>query len=393
MSYEMSQDGSGIFTPPTLQPNPANYPASEAPTSELVERGRELGVVLDPTNALVLPDVTSEENVELLQSRIAPDLRAARDAIAAAKAAGKHVVYLPGSYDLVHAGHALYAQQVLDAYMAQTGCARQDIFLVMGVDDDALITAVKRSKWVGAGGEEPEPRPVEPIAERLLGVAASGADLAFPIPAPELTRADSLPAPVALDLRAMRADLETHFDAQQEARIDALVAQGRISEDMAVKERARIAVDHRELLELGLDAYAKLAADLGAWRNPGQVPVQAWQLYMHGILNDVRPDNAGTDGQRFAPGHVTRVVSVDDTKYLAQVVYLMNYANIAITLIEDVNVGSTTALLKQAVAKHGDRAWEAIRADKRAALREQFGATASDRYDAAVAAVRARLTA
>lgn len=71
--------------------------------------GLEKGIVIEPMFGLVLPNT---KNPEKLFSKVASSLEDVKLRVSEAKAQGKHILYLPGSYDLVHKGHAFYVAQV-----------------------------------------------------------------------------------------------------------------------------------------------------------------------------------------------------------------------------------------------------------------------------------------
>jgi rfaE bifunctional protein nucleotidyltransferase chain/domain len=99
--------------------------------------------------------------------RVATEAEAVR-AAAAARAAGRRVVFTNGAFDLLHVGHVR---------MLRAAAALGDL-LVVGVNDDASVRASR-----GPG------RPVVPAAERVELVAAvGGVDLVFPFHDPTVAR-------------------------------------------------------------------------------------------------------------------------------------------------------------------------------------------------------------
>lgn len=345
--------------PITVEPQ-KQYPGENTSGQEIYEMGMEIGIIIDPEAGLTLPDVRTEESTEKLLSKIAGSLTEVQSRIREEKQKGKHIIYVPGSYDLTHKGHAFYVEQVLECYLAAANCKREDVFVVMLADSDKLISNVKASKYIENGGTELNRRPVEPAHERVVGMASLNVDLVGILPSPEDNR-ELFPAPVNLDIDQMLAELE--------------------GEDIPEKDKV-------DLIN-GLLAYKALYTNLIEGKDLGKVPVQAWQLYTTTVINQATGDKSGLNS--FEAGRTTRLVSHDDTKYLHQVKFLMKYADVGVSVIKDINNGSTSTLLENAQGQHGVKAWEEIRNFKRQQILALMGQEAAERLDRVNEKVKAML--
>jgi hypothetical protein len=269
-------------------------------------------------DGLVLPDHDQSK----LDAKIARDLPEVAAKITVARADGRDVIYLPGSYDLVHLGHLSYVEQAAEHYLVEAraqgrAVTREDLYIVMLADDDHLLRHVKAHKHVEHGGDETFTRPIEVMPDghdrspRLDALATLPVDCVGFIPSPAQS---GLPTPLALDLEACRKIVEPK--------------------------------DHDEYDEI-LAAYEQIESWLGHEHNLATNParVAAWQLYINlqmvgAVKIDLSPVAASGDC-------VTRVVSLHDGRYLDIVVMISRWSGIATTIIEDVEVISTSALLKQ----------------------------------------------
>jgi hypothetical protein len=359
------------YVPPILTPA-GDYPANDTPGEKVAQRALiEMNVFLDSEYGLVLPDTSTPEKVETLRKKISPNLQETMKRIEAAKDEGKRIVYMPGSFDLTHKGHAFYVQQVIECFTSAAGCSRNDIFIVMLADSDDLISRVKATKYIENGGSELQKRPVESAAERVIGMAALGVDVVGIIPSSKDNR-EVLPVPIDLDIDKMIEELEANFVEQNMSRLQAL----QLSAEAFEVAKKRVITDKQEL-RIGLDAYKQLLKNFSEGTALEDVPVQAWQLYITSILNSaLTPASANTKG--YQVGSMTRLVSRDDTKYVLQVIFLMTHANVAVNIINDTNNGSTSGLLSNFQETYGEYAWQAIRDAKLRKIRERFGDNAVD---------------
>ncbi len=239
---------------------------------------------------LILPSAP-----ELLQEKIAENLYDLQQRIAVAQANDKRVIYLPGSYDLVHLGHLSYVLQVIDfciEHFRQQGISvtREDLFLVAHVDSDQLIRHVKSYKHIDNGGEEDFHRPIE--RDWVNGRH------------PRLDAMATLPVDCVAFLPFMGEDLS--FSLR-----DVLIAES--DDELAQRARAFLEADE-SLLELWSPAV--------------------WSTCVASFINP----RAGT---------FLRVLSTHDEKYLDEAMRAMKLATVEVALITDDVHFSTTNLLKE----------------------------------------------
>ena len=98
---------------------------------EVIEAGIEIDAY-----GMVVPQV----QLAKIRDKITKGLVDTRTRLAQVLGEGKHVIYLPGSYDMIHSGHASYVLQGVEAYLDKhSRLSRQDIFVMMLADDDELI--------------------------------------------------------------------------------------------------------------------------------------------------------------------------------------------------------------------------------------------------------------
>lgn len=357
-------DKNNLTLPSRVSVDPKMYPNDSMTSNEFTDAALKIGVTIDD-KGLVLPDVTSSKKEELL-NKIAVNLEEIRSRIDAAKKEGKHVLYIPGSYDLVHKGHAFYVQQVIDAYIEkckESGViiSREDLFVVMLADSDELIKDVKKSKHVDNGGDEPKARPVEAAPSRLIAMASLGVDLTGIIPSCWDKKID-FPTPAKFEV-----NLQEALNMFKKQLIDSL-------SDLPEGEEKikKIEKDIKDLEE-GIVSYELLCKNLSSGADLGNVPVQAWQLYITAYINGVDVKSSLQSPELYVGGSITRFVSHDDTKYLMQVLFLMYLAGVGIIVIEDINIGSTSSLIAEALKMYGEKAWEQIAKDKLGNIVEHFG--------------------
>lgn len=305
-----------------------------------VEDVMNAGVILDE-KLLVVADPDN------LRAEIAKDFVETKKQIDEARKRGQHVLYIPGSYDLVHAGHASYALQVTEQYLGQhPELKREDLYVVMLSDDDDLISTVKAYKRKGysAKGDEEFARPIEsaqaftdidiPHHSRLVGTASLPVDLVGFIPSPKNMRdyAHELAARQKLDAKMLNIYLDKFIEDRKPS-------------DTDVKElKAAIGSYEKLVHALGNGGYADVASSFEALGKPfaevdpnAPWSIQSYQLFNHTYL---------ASGEGFNAPFV-RIVSVHDDKYKDQVDFLMQVAGVKVESINDVEVVSTTKLLKK----------------------------------------------
>lgn len=305
-----------------------------------VEAVMNAGVALDE-KLLVIGDP------ENLRAEIASNFVDTKKRIDEERKKGKHVLYIPGSYDLVHVGHASYALQVTDQYLEQhPELTRDNLFVVMLSDDDDLISTVKAYKRKGYSpkGDEEFARPIESANAfsdidtkhhpRLVGTASLPVDLVGFIPSPKNMKeyAHELAKEQKLDAKALHAAL------------DEFIAERKPSESDIKELRAAIGSYEKLVGALSNGGFDQVASSFEALGKPfaevdPEAPwsIQSYQLFNHTYLA------AGEE----LPGPFVRIVSVHDDKYKDQVDFLMNMAGVKVESINDVEVVSTTKLLKR----------------------------------------------
>lgn len=104
---------------------------------------------------------------------------------------GKHILVLPGSYDLLHGGHILWFEQAISHFLQTvkrekgTKVSRKDVYVVTPIDNDSLVRVEKRLKYKAFGGKENILRPIVTQDMRSLALAnLDFIDLVFPVPSP-----------------------------------------------------------------------------------------------------------------------------------------------------------------------------------------------------------------
>ncbi len=304
-----------------------------------VEDVMNAGVVLDE-KLLVVADPNN------LKAKIAKNFIETKKYIDEARRGGQHVLYIPGSYDLVHAGHASYSLQITDEYLRQhPELTREDLYVVMLSDDDDLISTVKAYKRKGYSvkGDEEFARPIEssdaftdiqiPEHSRLIGTASLPVDLVGFIPSPKNMKdyAHELVKMQKLDTVKLNEHLDKFIENRKPSETD-------------VKElRAAIGSYEKLVHALGnggfndvVEAFEALGKPFAEVDPTAPWSIQSYQLFNHTYLA------AGEDFN--AP--FVRVVSTHDDKYKDQVDFLMKMAGVHVEPITDIEVVSTTKLLK-----------------------------------------------
>lgn len=99
---------------------------------------KDAGVKISP-HGLILARPRDSSVLE----KIVPNLVQARRRIKEKLEEGKHVLCLPGSFDLSHIGHASYPLQCIETYLKTKKIHRDDIFITLFADEDGLITTIK----------------------------------------------------------------------------------------------------------------------------------------------------------------------------------------------------------------------------------------------------------
>lgn len=299
-----------------------NYPDSTWPSAKLQEWANQQGVALDETG-LVIPaakDITDPKvcNWSEIHTRILE-----------ARKKGKHVIILPGGYDVVHIGHLSFVVQAIDSYLESTKdtkspISRRDLYVVGLADSDGLIRETKRNAYLKATGED---GPVEKGATndkyhpRIIGLASLPVDAVSLIPSPEDS---SLPNPPIFKIKEMQAKFKDS---------PLWVAKLGIATNID-NALANFPVLVDRLKDQRINSF-----DYSWWS------IELWQLYMLGSLNieEIAKEKF------IAP--ITRIISQEEEKYLDTVNELMRFAKIKTEVINDVFCIST----KELVERYGTR--------------------------------------
>jgi hypothetical protein len=107
-----------------------------------------------------------------------------------AKSEGKEILFLPGAYDILHAGHVTWIDQAIESLISNKKKAgkkirRSDIFVVVPIESDYYVNVAKRGRHHSQGGSEKIVRPYVTQDSRLLALAnLNSVDLTVAIPNP-----------------------------------------------------------------------------------------------------------------------------------------------------------------------------------------------------------------
>ena len=282
------------------------------------------GIKLDQYGQ-ILPDFTRAN-----ESKIAENLLDVRHQVMGALGRGRHVIYVPGSYDLVHAGHASYIMQAIDLYLNDNRqLKRENLFVVALSDDDDLIQAIKPPHLTGQTKEHPRPIECDALFEhcskkhpRLWDLASLPVDLVGFIPAP--SRFSSLLG---------NQEFAHWFQAAQAIKMDGVEDQtlesyNRLISAMQSGDFVSIKADFQRV-RFGLDFNGKKSL----W------DVGSWQALMHKFIGDIYQERSS---ERYV-----RIISEHDLKYKDAVAQLMKTCGISHKFINDLMVISTTSQVQQ----------------------------------------------
>jgi hypothetical protein len=291
----------------------------------------ESGIEIDEYG-MVVPQV----GLSNIRDKITKGLVDTRTRLAQVLGEGKHVIYLPGSYDMIHSGHASYVLQGVEAYLDEhSRLSREDIFVMMLADDDELIEAIKPSYLMDKPAGHPRPLENASIYEhlsnihpRLMDLASLPVDLVGFIPAP--TRVGDLLG-------------DWHFSRWMEnsAGFSGDVLHHLKNDSVSNEVRRTIAQYERLLQKTKSGDFTEVIkgfqtakhsksynAETAAWN------VASWQLLVHKFLGSVPGSQ----------GFYTRIISEHDIKYKEIVAKLMKVSGIDHLFVNDDLVMSTTSL-------------------------------------------------
>lgn len=293
------------------------------------------GVLFD-SFGLLKPNLIDSE---LIKQKISPDLIHLKSVIDELRKSGKHILYMPGSYDLVHASHAFYVDQAIDMYLAlseNSDLTRKDLLVLVLADDDELISNVKASKWEGLGGKEPFKRPLQSKNAYTLESNDYHWRLVELASIPHVDLVGFIPSP----LHAKNLSSEHIISTQKSSEY----LKNYLTE---FKQRTSISDGDCAKLEKGIQNYEILMRSLvgnyseviEAFENKRENwSIQSWHLFLHMYLGY---------GKFKTP--FVRIISNNDIAYKDQVAFLMEVSGVEAVYIQDESLISTTDLL----AEHG----------------------------------------
>ena len=97
----------------------------------------------------------SKKEAPKTNGKLVPSYDKLIEIIGAQKILGKIIIFLSGTWDLIHIGHCRYFLSAIEEVMRITARSREDIILVVGVDNDEEVKA-RKGKF----------RPIVPESER-----------------------------------------------------------------------------------------------------------------------------------------------------------------------------------------------------------------------------------
>jgi hypothetical protein len=304
----------------THHETPEAQPGTDIIHPEWRKWAAEEGVELSQ-EGLILPSPDTDK----LDRKIAGNLDDVAARIQAAQQQGKDVLYMPGSYDLVHLGHLSFVDQARDFYIEQAVAQGReltydDLFIVTLADDDWLIEKIKAGKYVGNGGAEMFRRPVERGVDengrspRLDALATMPVDVVGFIPDPTTT---DLPEPYDIDLAGARHIAESMFGDEKQPSMLKIIDSYEALEDLA----------HRHV-----------SFEQAEWR------IAAWQLFV--TLAIAKPADIANEPQSFSGQSVTRIVSARES-YSDAVRLITRLAGLGLAEVHDKQLVSTSELLER----------------------------------------------
>ncbi len=257
------------------------------------------------------------------------------DRIKRALAEGKKVLILPGVYDILHAGHISWIYEAYDAYKrkisGENHCkyAKDDIYVVIPMDNDHLARAEKIKLYKNYGGKEQYLIPIISQERRALSLANIGiVDLVVPIYSPLETK------------HVVDKTKRISFDYACRL-LNQLNVCGNFTEDEYEELLTSLNV-YKNIVEPNLELIKKdfleKMAPLGKrvfhyWDNP------SWQLYLFQILFK---DNYKR--VPLAKNIPNRMISKRD-QYDKQACFFMRLCGISVQSILDTYVTSTTQII------------------------------------------------
>ncbi|MCK9368398.1 hypothetical protein M0R04_00250 [Candidatus Dojkabacteria bacterium] len=259
---------------------------------------------------------------------------------------GRKVLLLPGVYDILHAGHISWIYEAYNAFKQRISkenkykYKREDIYVVVPMDNDCLARAEKIYLHESYGGHEKFMRPIVYQERRALSLANIDiVDLVIPMVSPlEIDEIVSQPKRISVDYAYKllnRLNLLGNFTKNE---YDELLSSLNIYKEIIKPNLALIKKDFARLnfpKEVGETLFPKIE-DSVLWNNP------SWQLYIYQIL--FKEKNKIPPKMKNLPN---RIISQRDG-CSEQTRFLMSLCGISINSILDTYITSTTKIIAKA---------------------------------------------
>lgn len=290
------------------------------------------GVLIDDYG-LIKPDI---KNSETIQKKIYPELVSLKKEIDRLRLEGKHILYMPGSYDLIHAGHAYFIYRAMSWYLSipkNSSVKRSDLVVLILADDDSMIANIKASKWIGNGGNEEFKRPIQSSSITCPTPNNENWRLFELASIPEVDLVAFIPSPKNGEYLSKKEILETQSTKEN---LDNFLREFLNSREISPRDTEKLkntVEKFEDLVKTFSENYEGIVKD---FEGPKKIwSVQGWQLFLHSFLGF---------GNFQTP--FIRIVSTNDISYKDQVDFLMSASGLKIKYIEDETILSTTKLLE-----------------------------------------------
>ncbi len=286
---------------------------------------------------LVIIDKNSHE----VGHKIALNYLDAKIRVRHALVTGKKLLFMPGTYDLLHSGHLVWFDQAIKKFTTRLKLKREDVFVVVPFDNDSLTRIMKIKKHISQGGKEVYLRPVVNEVKRAVSLAnLPYVDLIMPIPSP-LDAQDVLTNTPPFDLSTALSKLE-----KTEIKKGLTTKEAHQIRKVLKKYYKMISPAHLFAMQASFASkgflssepesiYKKIGIDSTLWNNT------AWQLmcFLYKMDSDFF---ANSDKAQIA----YRVISEHDG-YLPQVKFIMGLAGVKTLSIKEDYITSTTQIIKK----------------------------------------------
>lgn len=277
------------------------------------------------------------------RAKIALAFSGIKEKIDQARNAGKVILYLPGSYDLVHEGHDWYHKESIIHYITTERKTRSEIYVVILADSESLVSVVKRNKWKPMGGTEEFRRPVQRleafsdclgfddscagIDPRLIDLSTFEVDMVGIIPGP--LEMDYTVIPPAMAWKHLETDFESFVSGHPMMPLNHVQKMKKILREFPWLTQNFLQTPEviKSDFRTELDAVTPELCAVH-WR------IQTWQLLIHSYL---------ASGEFNAP--FVRIMSNHDADYHFEIEFLMSLCGITMRYFTDRKIITTTELL------------------------------------------------